>query len=148
MLSASLLHTFGIHCLPIFAKPSHFLLSDVISKRTTFSQPFPPPATRLPMCPDSSLRYRRHLLTYLLTYSRNYSLTTTMACYYCYCYCYYHYSCSWFPESKDLRLVERVLIGQMHFLPLNQMQQSTQTTSMLWPLFQDSLGKQAPERLN
>jgi len=30
--------------LPIFVKPSHFLLSDVISKRTTFSQPFPPPS--------------------------------------------------------------------------------------------------------
>jgi len=47
-LSTSLLHIFGIHCLPIFAKPSQFLLSDVISKRTTFSQPFPthsnPPA--------------------------------------------------------------------------------------------------------
>jgi len=25
-------------------KHSHFLLSDVISKRTTFSQPFPPPS--------------------------------------------------------------------------------------------------------
>jgi len=33
-----------IHCLPIFVKHSHFLLSDVISKRTTFSQPFPPPS--------------------------------------------------------------------------------------------------------
>jgi len=41
-LSASLLHIFGIHCLPIFVKPSQFLLSDVISKRTIFSQPFPP----------------------------------------------------------------------------------------------------------
>ena len=64
-LSVSLLHTFGIHCLPIFVKHSHFLLSDVISKRTTFSQPFPPPSDPL----DSFLRYQRyinHLLTYLL----------------------------------------------------------------------------------
>jgi len=33
-----------IHCLPIFVKHSHFLLSEVISKRITFSQPFPPPS--------------------------------------------------------------------------------------------------------
>jgi len=53
-------------------KPSQFLLSDVISKCTTFSQPFPPLVTRLPGAnvPSFFLRYWRyinHLLTYLLT---------------------------------------------------------------------------------
>jgi len=69
-LSASLLHTFGIHCLPIFVKHSHFLLSDVISKRTTFSQPFLPPSDPPANAPWFFLRHWRyinHLLTYLLT---------------------------------------------------------------------------------
>jgi len=53
--SASLLHVYGIHCLPIFVKPSEFSLSDVTSKRTAFSQPFPPRiATLPPTRPDSS----------------------------------------------------------------------------------------------
>jgi len=57
------------YCLPIFVKPSHFLLSDVISKRTTFSQPFLPPSDPPANAPWFILRYRRyinHLLTYLL----------------------------------------------------------------------------------
>ena len=63
-------------------KPSHFLLSDVISKCITFSQHFPPPSDPPPTRPDSSLRYRRyknHLLTYLLTYKH--SLTFRVLCY-------------------------------------------------------------------
>jgi len=50
-------------------KPSHFLLSDVISKCTTFSQPFLPPSDPPANAPWFFLRYRRyinHLLTYLL----------------------------------------------------------------------------------
>jgi len=70
VLSTSLLHTSGIHCLPIFVKPSHFLLSDVISKRITFSQHFLPPTEPPANAPWFFLRYRRyinHLLTYLLS---------------------------------------------------------------------------------
>ena len=67
-LSASLHHIFGIHCLPIFVKPSQFLLSDVISKRTTFSQLFLPPSDPPANKPWFFLRYQcyiNHLLTYL-----------------------------------------------------------------------------------
>ena len=72
-LSTSLLHIFGIHCLPIFAKPSQFLLSDVISKRTIFSQPFPPPSDPPANAPSFffkiSALYKS--FTYLLTYLSN-----------------------------------------------------------------------------
>ena len=57
--------------IPVFVKPSQLLLSDVITKRTTFSQPFLPPSDRSANAPWFFLRYRRyvnHLLTYLLTY--------------------------------------------------------------------------------
>jgi len=60
----------GIRCLPIFVKPNQFLLSDVISKRTSFSQPFLPPSDPRANAHWFFLRYRRyinHLLTYLLT---------------------------------------------------------------------------------
>jgi len=66
-LSASLLRIFGICCLPIFVKPIQFLLSDVISKRTTFSQPFRPPSDPPVNAPWFFLRYWcyiNHLLTY------------------------------------------------------------------------------------
>jgi len=65
----SLLHIFGIHCLPIVVKRSQFLLSDVISKRTTFSQLFQPPSDPPANASWFFLTYRRyinHLLTYLL----------------------------------------------------------------------------------
>jgi len=59
-----------IHCLPIFVKHSHFLLSDVISKRITFSQPFPPPSDPPANAPSFffkiSALYKS--FTYLLTY--------------------------------------------------------------------------------
>jgi len=50
-------------------KPSQFLLSDVISKRTTFSQPLTPPSDPPANAPGFFLGYRRyinHLLTYLV----------------------------------------------------------------------------------
>jgi len=73
MLSNVRLTSSHVQYLPIFVKPSQFLLSDVISKRTTFSQPFPPPSHPAANAPLFFLRYRRyinHLRTYLLTLNK------------------------------------------------------------------------------
>jgi len=58
-------------CLPLFVKPSQFSLSDVISKRTTFSQPFPPPSDPPANAPWFFVKhwlYINLLLACLLTY--------------------------------------------------------------------------------
>ena len=52
-LSASQRQIFGIHCLPIFVKPSHFLLSDVLSNALHSVSLFHPQATCPPTHPDS-----------------------------------------------------------------------------------------------
>jgi len=56
-------------------KPRQFLLSDVISKRTTFSQPFPPLVTRPPGRQCALILFKILALyksfTYLLTYLPN-----------------------------------------------------------------------------